>query len=145
MINLASEALKGFGSDYEPIVIMQLSWSTGADGFVAKGIESLADLKGKKIGLEEGFVEHLLFLTGVEQAGLDPAEFELVNTPTDETPQVLAAGAVSAVAAWQPNSGQALKAVDGSKPIFTSADAPGIIYDLLFVDAESLEKRRGDW
>jgi NitT/TauT family transport system substrate-binding protein len=68
-----------------------------------------------------------------------------VNTPTNETPQVLASGAVSAIAAWQPNSGEALKALAGSKPVFTSADAPGIIYDLLYVSAESLEQRRGDW
>jgi len=69
----------------------------------------------------------------------------LVNTPTNETPQVLAAGAVDAIAAWQPNSGQALKTVQGSKPIFTSAESPGLIYDLLYVSRESLEKHRADW
>jgi NitT/TauT family transport system substrate-binding protein len=111
----------------------------------APGIGSVADLKGKKIGLEEGFVGHLLFLTAAERAGLADGDYEIVNTPTDETPQVLKAGAVQAVAAWQPNSGQALKAVEGSKPVFTSADAPGIIYDLLYVDPASLEKRRADW
>jgi NitT/TauT family transport system substrate-binding protein len=111
----------------------------------APGIESLADLKGKKIGLEEGFVIHLLLLKGAELAGIDPDEFEIVNVPTNETPQVLASGAVDAIGAWQPNSGQALKTVPGSKPVLTSADAPGIIYDLLSVDPESLEKRRADW
>ena len=68
---------------------------------VAPGIESLADLKGKKIGLEEGFVIHLLLLKGAELAGIDPAEFEIVNVPTNETPQVLASGAVDAIGAWQ--------------------------------------------
>ena len=53
--------------------------------------------------------------------------------------------AVDAIGAWQPNSGQALKALPGSKPVFTSADAPGIIYDLLYVSAESLEKNKDDW
>ena len=33
----------------------------------------------------------------------------------------------------------------GSKPIFTSADAPGIIYDLLCVSSESLEANKEDW
>ncbi|MCX8495433.1 MAG: hypothetical protein ORN51_04540 [Akkermansiaceae bacterium] len=69
----------------------------------------------------------------------------IVNTPTNETPQVFSSKAVEAIAAWQPNSGQALKAIPGSKPIFTSADAPGLIYDLLYVSPESLEKRRSDW
>ena len=35
--------------------------------------------------------------------------------------------------------------MDGSKEIFTSADAPGLIYDLLSVDAESLTKNKEDW
>ena len=121
-------------------------YSNGNDMVVGKpGIDSLEDLAGKKIGLEEGFVTHLLFLKGMEMKGLDPESVTIINTPTNETPQVLSSGAVDAIAAWQPNSGEALKLVAGSKPILTSADAPGIIYDLLFVDAESLETRRDEW
>lgn len=135
------------GATGKPSVgILINDFSNGNDMVVgAPGIGKLADLKGKKIGLEVGFVEHLLFLTGLEKAGVPEDAVEIVNTPTNETPQVLASGAVSAIAAWQPNSGEALKALAGSKPIFTSADAPGIIYDLLYVSAESLEQRRADW
>ena len=84
-------------------------------------------------------------LTALEANGMGESDVEIVNTPNGETPQVLKSGAVSGIAAWQPSSGQALKLVDGSKTIFTSADAPGIIYDILYVDPESLEKRREDW
>ena len=121
-------------------------FSNGNDMLVAApGIESVKDLKGKKIGLEEGFVPHLLLLKALEKNGLKPEDVTIVNTPTNETPQVLAAKAVDAISAWQPNSGQALKALPGSKPIFTSADAPGIIYDLLYVSTESLEKNKDEW
>lgn len=140
------DALVTGGTGKPSVGIIINDYSNGNDMIVAKpGIESLADLKGKKIGLEEGFVIHLLLLKGAEMQGIDPSEFEIVNTPTNETPQVLASGAVDAIGAWQPNSGQALKAVPGSTPVLTSADAPGIIYDLLSVDPESLEKRRDDW
>jgi NitT/TauT family transport system substrate-binding protein len=121
-------------------------YSNGNDMVVAApGFESLKDLEGKKIGVEIGFVDHLLLLRGLEAAGMTESDVELVNTPTNETPQVLKSGAVSAIAAWQPNSGQALKAVAGSKPVYTSADAPGLIYDVLYVSPESLETRREDW
>ena len=135
------------GATGKPSVgILINDYSNGNDMVVAKpGIESLADLAGKKIGLEEGFLTHLLFLKGMEAFGLDTESVTIVNTPTNETPQVLASGAVDAIAAWQPSSGEALKLVSGSKPIFTSANAPGIIYDILYVDPESLEKRRDDW
>lgn len=135
------------GASGKPAVgILINDFSNGNDMIVAApGIESVKDLKGKKIGVEEGFVAHLLLLTGLEKNGLSAEDVTLVNTPTNETPQVLGSKAVDAISAWQPNSGQALKAVPGSKPLFTSADAPGIIYDLLFVSPESLEARRDDW
>jgi len=121
-------------------------FSNGNDMIVAApGIESMKELKGKKVGLEEGFVTHLLLLTGLERNGMKAEDVTIVNTPTNETPQVLASKAVDAISAWQPNSGQALKALPGSKPVFSSADAPGIIYDLLYVSAESLEKNRDEW
>ncbi len=135
------------GATGKPSVgILINDFSNGNDMIVAApGIESVKDLKGKKIGLEEGFVTHLLLLTALEKNGMTPDDITLVNTPTHETPQVLASKAVDAIAAWQPNSGQALKALPGSKAVFTSADAPGIIYDLLYVSAESLEKNKEDW
>jgi len=128
------------------IGILINDFSNGNDMVVAApGINDIKSLKGKKIGVEEGFVSHLLLLTGLQKSGLTSDDVTLVNTPTNETPQVFASKAVDAITAWQPNSGQALKAVPGSKPVFTSADAPGIIYDLLYVSPESLEKRRPDW
>jgi NitT/TauT family transport system substrate-binding protein len=135
------------GSTGKPSVgILINDYSNGNDMIVAKpGIESVKDLKGKKVGLEEGFVSHLLLLKALEMNGMKPEDVIIVNTPTNETPQVLASGAVDAVAAWQPSSGQALKVVAGSKPIFTSKDVPGLIYDNLYVSPESLEKRRDDW
>jgi NitT/TauT family transport system substrate-binding protein len=135
------------GATGKPSVgILINDFSNGNDMIVAApGIETIKDLKGKKVGLEEGFVSHLLLLTGLEKNGLKAEDVTVVNTPTNETPQVLASKAVDAIGAWQPSSGQALKVLPGSKPVFTSADAPGIIYDLLYVSAESLEKNKDDW
>lgn len=121
-------------------------FSNGNDKIVGgPGIESLADLKGKKVGVEIGFVCHLLLLKGLESVGMTESDVELVNMSTNDAAQTLASGDVSAVGAWQPNSGQALAEVAGSSEIFTSADAPGIIYDLLYVSPESLKAQRDDW
>jgi len=121
-------------------------YSNGNDMVVAApGIESVTDLKGKKVGVEVGFVGHLLLLNALEDAGLTEADVELINVPTNETPQVLASGDVSAIVAWQPNSGQALSLVAGSKAIYSSADKPGLIYDVLAVSPQSLAESRDDW
>ena len=140
------DALVTGGTGKPSVGIIINDFSNGNDMIVAKpGIESFEDLKGKKVGLEEGFVLHLLLLKGAEMAGIDASEFEIVNVPTNETPQVLASGAVDAIGAWQPSSGQALKTVAGSTPVLTSEDAPGLIYDVLYVDPENLEANRDEW
>lgn len=128
------------------VMILVTDYSNGNDMVVAKpGIKSLKDLKGKKIGVEVGFVDHLLLLNGLKKAGLKESDVELVPTPTNQAPQVLASGQVDAVAAWQPNSGAALKAVAGSKAVYTSADEPGLIYDTVVVTPASLASARADW
>ncbi len=128
------------------VIIMLTDYSNGNDMIVARpGIKSLKDLKGKKIGLEVGFVEHLMLLNGLKKAGMTESDVEIVNTPTNQTPQVLASGQVDAIAAWQPNSGQALKALAGSTSIYSSADEPGLIYDTITVSPQSLAQNRAAW
>ncbi len=128
------------------VMILVSDYSNGNDMVVAKpGIDSISQLKGKKIGLEVGFVEHLLFVKALKSAGLKESDVELVNVATHQTAQTLASGEVAAIAAWQPNSGEALKEVSGSKAIYTSANVPGLIYDCLAVSPSSLNERREDW
>ena len=128
------------------VMILLTDYSNGNDMIVGKpGIKSLKDLKGKKIGLETGLVEHLLLLNGLQKAGLKESDVTIVNTKTNETPQALASGDLAAIGAWQPNSGEAMKRVPGAKPIYTSADEPGLIYDVVTVNPASLASHKADW
>jgi len=140
------DALVTGATGAKSVMILVNDYSNGNDMIIgAPGIDSLKALKGKKVGVEIGFVDHLLLLNGLKKNGMSEADVELVNVPTNETPQVLASGGVDAIGAWQPSSGSALELVPGSKPIYTSADEPGLIYDLLCVSPESLSARRDDW
>ena len=140
------DALVTGATGRKSVMIIINDYSNGNDMIVgAPGIASVADLKGKKVGVEIGFVSHLLLLNALEKAGMSEADVELVNVPTNETPQVLASGDVDAIVAWQPSSGQALSQVPGSTAIYTSADEPGLIYDVLAVSPESLSARRAEW
>lgn len=143
---VATDAMVNGANGAKSKIICLLDYSDGSDMIIgAPGINSLKDLKGKKVGLEVTLVDHLLLLKGLEMNGMKQSDVELVNTATNETPQTLASGKVSAVGAWYPVSGQAIKQVAGSKPIFTSADAKGLIYDVLAVNPTSLGKRKDDW
>lgn len=128
------------------VMVMLTDYSNGNDMIVGKpGIKSIKDLKGKKVAVEKGLVEHLLLINGLKKAGLSEKDVTLVNAKTNEMPQMLASGDVAAVGAWQPISGQAMKAVPGAKPIYTSADEPGLIYDVLAVNPASLSSRKAEW
>ncbi|MHB1236256.1 MAG: ABC transporter substrate-binding protein, partial [Gallionella sp.] len=92
------------------VMIMLTDYSNGNDMIIGKpGIKSLKDLKGKKVAVETGLVEHLLLLDGLKKAGMKESDVTLVNAKTNEMPQVLSSGDVAAVGAWQPIAGQAMK------------------------------------
>ncbi len=74
MIDLASEALARKDPRLAPVVIMQISWSTGADGFVAKGIKTLFDLKGKTIVVQQNGPHVDLVQVLLLDAGLQPGD-----------------------------------------------------------------------
>lgn len=165
MINLASEALKGFGADYEPVVIMQLSWSTGADGFVAKDIESLADLKGKTIVVQQNGPHVDLVQVLLEDAGLKPEDVTIkyvkditynpdsddgkANDPANAFredsslagaaciyPDILALTAGGGVGTGAEDS------VKGARPILTTRTASRVIADVYAVRADFLKSNR---
>ncbi|MFI4940130.1 MAG: ABC transporter substrate-binding protein [Burkholderiales bacterium] len=140
------DALVTGASGAKSVMILLTDYSNGNDMIVAKpGIASLKDLKGRKVGIEYGLVEHLLLLNGMLKAGMKESDVTLVKAPTNETPQVLASADISAIGAWQPVAGAAMKQVPGAKPIYTSADEPGLIYDVLTVNPASLATKRAEW
>lgn len=127
-------------------MILITDYSNGNDMIIAKpGIKSLTDLKGKKVSVEVGLVEHLLLRAGMKKAGMAQGDVEIVNAKTNEMPQMLASKDIAAVGAWEPIASQARKAAPGAKAIFTSADQPGLIYDVLAVNPSSVRTRRADW
>lgn len=127
-------------------MILITDYSNGNDMIIAKpGIKSLTDLKGKKVSLEVGLVEHLLLRNGMKKAGMKSGDIDIVNAKTNEMPQMLASKDIVAVGAWEPIAGQTRKASPGAKAIYTSADEPGLIYDALAVNPASVKAHRAEW
>jgi NitT/TauT family transport system substrate-binding protein len=128
------------------VIIVLTDFSEGNDMIIGKkGIDSIKDLKGKTVGLEKELVEHLLLVTALEKNGLKEEDVKIDNVKTEETTQALKGGKVDAIGAWYPRSGLTLQEVADSKALFTSKEAPGLIYDALQVDPASLDKRRDEW
>lgn len=134
------------GAGGKSVMLLLTDYSNGNDMIIGKpGIKSVKDLKGKKVAVEVGLVEHLLLVNALKKAGLKENDVTLVNAKTNELPQVFASSDIAATGAWQPVASEALKAVPGSRPIYTSADEPGLIYDVLAVSPGSAKARKAEW
>jgi NitT/TauT family transport system substrate-binding protein len=109
--------------------------STGNDQIIAaQGINRVADLKGKKVAVEQGTVDHYLLLLALAQGGLSEKDIQLVPLTTDAAAAAFAAGQVDAVGAFAPFITTAL-ARPGSRAVATSAQFAGAIPDHLVVSA----------
>jgi NitT/TauT family transport system substrate-binding protein len=118
--------------------------STGNDQIIAApGINTVADLKGKKVGAEQGTVDHYLLLLALKKAGLSPADVSFQPLETGAAAAAFASGRLDAVGAFAPFTTQALGR-SGSKAVATSADFAGAIPDHLVVSRDLLSSRPDD-
>ncbi len=123
------------GGAKETIVLVNDN-STGNDKIIAReGINSVADLKGKKVAVEQGTVDHYLLLLALAEAKLTPNDVELVPLTTDAAAAAFAGEQVDAVGAFAPFTTTALQR-KGSRAVATSAEFPGAIPDHLVVKPE---------
>ena len=84
----------------------------------AAGIASVADLKGKRLGVAVGSTSHYHTLQALSQNGLKPTDLTLVNLTPANMPPAYVAGQIDAAFVWEPNIGAVERA--GAKPIATT-------------------------
>lgn len=73
------------------------------EGIVGRsGIRTIADLKGKKLGVTFASSAHLLVLDVLSQAGFKPGDVIVLNVPAPELTAAMKAGQIDAAAAWTP-------------------------------------------
>jgi NitT/TauT family transport system substrate-binding protein len=124
----------------DQVVVLVNDNSTGNDKIIVReGINSIADLKGKKIAAEEGTVDHFLLLLGLEKEGLTPQDIQFVPLETGQAAAAFVGGKVDGVGVFAPFTNQALKR-PGSKELFSSKDFPGAIPDHLVVTRKLLNE-----
>ena len=115
--------------------------STGNDKIIAReGINSVADLRGMKVAVEQGTVDHYLLQLALAEAGLTDKDIQLVPLLTDAAAAAFVAGQVDAVGAFAPFTTTALGR-PGSRAIATSAEFPGAIPDHLVVSEEMAQNQ----
>ncbi len=105
----------------------------------ASPIRSVADLKGKKIGLNKGSNVHYLLVKLLEKHGLKYSDVQPVFLPPADARAAFERGAIDAWVIWEPFQSAAEKQIDAR----ILADGQGVVYNHAFflAEREFAEKR----
>ncbi|MEM7126941.1 MAG: ABC transporter substrate-binding protein [Chloroflexota bacterium] len=137
-VSFAPDAVNG------EVVVLVNDNSAGNDKIiVTEEIQTIEDLVGKTIALEEGVVDDFLLTLALEEAGLSRDDVEIANLETGAAAAAFAAGQVDGVGAFPPFWLTALKR-EGSHELISSAEFPGAIPDLLVVSQTVIDERPDD-
>lgn len=123
------------GKDTSAIILGD--YSNGNDAVLLKGADSVTGIRGRQVYLAELSVSHYLLARALETNGLKLTDVKTVNTSDADIAAAFSSPEVTAAVAWNPQV-TTMKGVAGTKAVFTSADIPGEILDLMVVDTKVL-------
>jgi len=125
--------------------VLMFDNSAGNDAMIARpGINSIKDLKGQKVATELGTCDHFLMLKALESAGMTEKDVQFVPIAVQDCPNAMLSKRVDAAVVWEPSRTKILKEIKGSKMLFSSADIPGAIPDLLVMKTSVVRERAAD-
>lgn len=135
-VNLATHtALKLYASGLDLKLVLIEDASYQADAIIAPStITSIADLKGKKVAYEEGTTSDLLINYALAQNGLSLADIEPVFMPASDAGATLIAGQVDVAVTYEPYIAAALAENPDLKVLYSAAERPGLISDVLVIN-----------
>jgi len=131
-------------NEFKPKAFMQVDWSRGGDAIIVKrGINSVNDLKGKKIAVAVPSPAQTLLMTALEAAGLKYADVEVIKTTDNlKAAQLFRSADVDAAVVWSPDDILATNDVAGSKILLTTKDQSHVIADIFFAKESYLNANR---
>ncbi len=134
-ISFAEEAING------EVAVLVNDNSAGNDKIIVTAeINTIQDLKGKKVAVEEGVVDDFLLSLALEREGMSRDDVVIEPLETGAAAAAFAAGRVDAVGAFPPFWLTALKR-EGSKELISSKEFPGAIPDLLVVTEKLIQEK----
>ena len=127
-------------SGIDSTALIMGDYSNGNDAILTRGGVGVKDLAGKSVNLVELSVSHYLLARALEKNGIEEKDLEVVNTSdADIGPIFLADTSQQVVVTWNPMVME-IEQAPGVDKIFTSADIPGEILDMMVVRTDALKK-----
>ncbi len=116
--------------------------SKGGDGVVAnKDIETIAELKGKKVAFTEGSVSQFYINVLLQEAGLSESDIEVINMTAGDAGSAFVTGKVDAAVTWEPWLTRGKQSEHGHV-LHDSSRKPGLITDVVLASEDVIKSRK---
>jgi NitT/TauT family transport system substrate-binding protein len=124
--------------------VVAIDDSNGSDGIVAvNDIKSIADLKGKKVAVNELTVSEFYLNVLLDKAGLKESDLNTVNMTAGDAGKAFVAKSVDAAVTWEPWLTRG-KSTDFGHLLVDSSTTPGLITDVIIVKTAWAKAHRKD-
>lgn len=121
-------------------VVGVLDVSMGADVVLARShLGSVAALAGQRVGVEASAVGAVMLDAMLSRHGMRVSDVRIVPLDVDQHEAAWRERRIDALVTYDPTAGRLL--AEGARPLFSSAEVPGSIVDVLAVQADVLEPR----
>lgn len=121
-------------------IILVCDVSNGADAILARPpATSMADLRGLRVGYEQGATGSYLLARALDASGMQPEDITLVPLRLPEHLDAYTSNRVDAVVTFEPQRSAIL--AQGGRVVFDSARIPGEIVDVLITRQETIAER----
>lgn len=135
--------LEGLGK-YDPQIFMQVDWSRGGDALVAqRGINSINDLKGKKIAVTPSTPSQTFLIKLLDAAGMEMRDVNIVETPDNfAAATAFKSREVDAAIVWAPDDEVSVREVPGATILQSTATASQVIADVFYAKKSFIDNNR---
>jgi NitT/TauT family transport system substrate-binding protein len=138
------EIMKYRSPDFCFKAVVALDDSHGGDGvLVQTDVNSLADLKGKAVGMNEGSVSQFWFNILLKREGMTEKDLEITNMTADDAAAAFIAGQIPAAVTWEPHL-TLVRTKNQGKVLIDSASTPGLIVDVVSLTCDYIDKNPKD-
>lgn len=134
-----------FGLATKPACVLALDESLGGDGVIAdKDIETIADLRGRTVGVSRNTVMQLYLNVLLAEAGLSEADVDVVELDGQSAGEAFMLQEVDAAVTYEPWLTQGKSTAHGHL-LADSSQHPGLIVDCLAAPARVFRERQADF
>jgi NitT/TauT family transport system substrate-binding protein len=131
-------------AQYDPQVVFQSDWSRGGDAIVARrGINSVADLKGKKVAVAPMTPSHSFLLWLLDAGDLTLKDITLVEVPSAiDAADAFKSNTVDAAVVWSPDDEDCVTKVPGARVLESTSNASHIIADVFIAKKQFIQPNK---